>query len=447
MAASEERSRPRELGRRYLLRSKLGSGERKDVYSALDTEVNGEVAIGLIRDPDKSARDAVQREARIMGPLRDLPGIVPVYGCKADGKRVYLVTALMSGGTLAAPARSDDDIPAIDIIRWSLGMASSVAQLHAQKVVHNDVKLKNFWLDEQQRVFLGDFDLAAHIGDPRPALADLLTTAACAAPELALPGIACTSSDSFALGASMLDLASGEAPSRKNGSNGSSRVSHQISQMRVRRSDLPEAYPTLIGELLDPDPGMRPSAADARARLRQLLDDASRSADINLMITEGEGHHREFKESFFSPDPEGPSEPDSRLSKALEEHCARAVAGFMNADGGVLLVGVRDNHDVVGIERDLDALHVSRPNESIRDKWQRRFEQYMKKTLRHPVGALDVSFVAINNRTIAIVRCRSVRDCVFLQDALYVREGAKTLRLSMQDAIDYGHRRKTGAVA
>ena len=44
------------------------------------------------------------------------------------------------------------------------------------------------------------------------------------------------------------------------------------------------------------------------------------------------------------------------VNKALEQVIVKAVAGLMNARGGILLIGVADNGVVIGVEQDLKVL-------------------------------------------------------------------------------------------
>jgi ATP-dependent DNA helicase RecG len=58
--------------------------------------------------------------------------------------------------------------------------------------------------------------------------------------------------------------------------------------------------------------------------------------ELELLIQEGEGYNVEYKQAF-----------PSKLSELATELCA-----FANANGGVLLVGIDDKQQVVGITMD-----------------------------------------------------------------------------------------------
>lgn len=74
------------------------------------------------------------------------------------------------------------------------------------------------------------------------------------------------------------------------------------------------------------------------------------SKDLAALIRRGEDDNLEFKSSFRY---------DQRLqkvNKALEAVIVKTLAGFMNAQGGSLLIGVADDGSIVGLESDYQTL-------------------------------------------------------------------------------------------
>jgi hypothetical protein len=72
--------------------------------------------------------------------------------------------------------------------------------------------------------------------------------------------------------------------------------------------------------------------------------------DLGALIRRGEDDSLEFKSSFRY---------DYRLqkiNKALETVIVKTLAGFMNAQGGSLLIGVADDGSIVGLEKDFQTL-------------------------------------------------------------------------------------------
>ena len=70
-------------------------------------------------------------------------------------------------------------------------------------------------------------------------------------------------------------------------------------------------------------------------------------------INAPEGRKKEFKSSFVFTQ-NGQNNIDSQMKEIVQ-----AIAAFMNAEGGKLYIGVRDNGDIRGLEQDLPYLNTS----------------------------------------------------------------------------------------
>jgi hypothetical protein len=84
----------------------------------------------------------------------------------------------------------------------------------------------------------------------------------------------------------------------------------------------------------------------------RLIEQLKRELDKNLstLLSKGESDDIEFKSSFRY---------DYRLqkvNKALESVVMKTVAGFMNTEGGTLLIGVADDGSIVGLDADYNSL-------------------------------------------------------------------------------------------
>jgi hypothetical protein len=74
------------------------------------------------------------------------------------------------------------------------------------------------------------------------------------------------------------------------------------------------------------------------------------SKDLAALIRRGEDDGLEFKSSFRY------DYRQQKLNKALEAVIVKTLAGFMNAQGGSLLIGVADDGSIVGLESDFQTL-------------------------------------------------------------------------------------------
>ncbi len=205
-----------ELGR-YRLEQKIGAGGMAEVWRALDLTLERPVAVKLMTESISADTSFVRRffrEARVMARLEH-PHILPVYDFGQLGNLVFLVTRLVTGGTVRERARQGVELPTA--IAWIRAVASALDFAHAEGVVHRDVKPANVLLDRDARPLLADFGLA------KPAGAESLTVAGTAmgtpvymSPE-ALRGEEMTPrSDQYSLGVLAFYLLTGQPPFEAN---------------------------------------------------------------------------------------------------------------------------------------------------------------------------------------------------------------------------------------
>jgi len=72
--------------------------------------------------------------------------------------------------------------------------------------------------------------------------------------------------------------------------------------------------------------------------------------NLNALIKKGEDENLEFKSSFRY------DYKQQKVNRALESVIIKTIAGFMNTQGGSLLVGVADDGSIIGLEADYNTL-------------------------------------------------------------------------------------------
>jgi len=149
----------------YRVTAKLGEGGMGEVWRAMDTRLNREVAIKVLpdafaNDPDRMAR--FQREARVLASLNH-PNIGAIYGVEERA----IVMELAEGTTPVGPMPLDLAMPLIQQLIDALEYA------HEKGIVHRDLKPANIRVTPEGRVKVLDFGLAkamsgeaARAGDP-----------------------------------------------------------------------------------------------------------------------------------------------------------------------------------------------------------------------------------------------------------------------------------------
>ena len=192
---------------RYELLEKIGGGSFATVYRARDTDLGREVAIKQIHDQYLEMPDQMERywqEAQLLAQLQH-PNIITFYDI--DKQRGWLIMELMQGALSERIATAPLDLKSV---RTSLAHGlRALKYLHAQGIVHGDVKLSNLMVDSRKRVKIGDFGLARRVSDEDGSL--LKGTTKYMAPELVSEdfGEIGPASDLYSLGFAAYELMCG----------------------------------------------------------------------------------------------------------------------------------------------------------------------------------------------------------------------------------------------
>lgn len=129
----------------YEIHEKIGEGGFAKVHCGKDKTTGEKVAIKVIKKNiyDMQAMSELEREMQIMKSL-DHPRIIKTHDVFHVQDRAYIVMELMHGGTLKDRIQSVGgtipELQARDIIREVL---EACVYLHANDVVHRDIKLEN----------------------------------------------------------------------------------------------------------------------------------------------------------------------------------------------------------------------------------------------------------------------------------------------------------------
>ena len=210
-----ERIQPGTTIDRLTLGEKLATGGMASLWRATSPDFTYPLVVKIpFRDPGGDVSAIVGYEAEEMIHKRLSGPHVPRFAGSGDlGRIPYIAMELVEGASLAGEVEKAP-LPPETVARIGLQVATALAALHRQKVVHLDLKPENVILAERGAVLL-DFGLAHHAELP-----DLLGeessvpmgSAAYIAPEQVLGERSDPASDIFALGCILYQLASGEEP-------------------------------------------------------------------------------------------------------------------------------------------------------------------------------------------------------------------------------------------
>jgi serine/threonine protein kinase len=234
-------------------------GGHGEVFVALDTELNREVALKTIQATyadDSRFRSRFLFEAEVTGSLEH-PGIVPVYGLgrSQDGRPYYamrFIEGKLQGSSLKDAIRRFHDsekqpgrepgrsaIELRELLERFIDACDTMAYAHSRGVIHRDLKPGNIMLGPYGETLIVDWGLAKALGSsddaaPRaarkPASSSLLDssdtepgsvlgTPSYMSPEQAGGDLDSLGprSDIYSLGATLFTLLTGQAPYRAEG--------------------------------------------------------------------------------------------------------------------------------------------------------------------------------------------------------------------------------------
>lgn len=208
---------------RYRLEEVVGTGERGEVWRALDLELRRVVAVKLARSGEQ-----VRREARIGAGLPHA-GVVAVLDVVRERRERWLVMEYLPSRSLAEMLRTGDLLPAGKAAEIGAQVAATLAAMHAKGMVHRDITPGNVLVAEDGTAKLTDLGIAvwSNAGTPEFLATD---------DEAADPA-----SDVHALGVTLAAVTVGG-----------------ISE--------------LLAVFTDPDPHKRPTAAEASALLLEVAE-------------------------------------------------------------------------------------------------------------------------------------------------------------------------------
>ncbi len=208
-------SRKNVIANRYEVIQHIGQGGMADVFLAIDTILNRQVAIKILRS-DLST-DAVsilrfEREAQAATALAH-PNIVEVYDVGDYKGHHYIVMEYVPGNTLKQVIRSRGPLlneEAVDIMKQ---MTSAVAEAHSRGIIHRDIKPQNVIVKADGSIRILDFGIATAKGSMQLTQANnVMGSVHYLAPELAKGDTATPQSDIYALGIVLYEMLAGDVP-------------------------------------------------------------------------------------------------------------------------------------------------------------------------------------------------------------------------------------------
>ncbi|MEV4947329.1 bifunctional serine/threonine-protein kinase/ABC transporter substrate-binding protein [Streptomyces sp. NPDC053755] len=311
---------------RYRLVERIGQGGMGRVWRGVDQQLFGrEVAIKEIVFPvglDDDHRATLLRrftgEARAAVTLSH-PGIITIHDVVEHRGAPVIVMELIRGESLAAAVRRQGRLPAQRVAEIGSAMLDALAEAHAARIVHRDIKPDNVLL-AKDRVVLTDFGIA-HLADATTKLSHsgtVIGTPQYMPPEQLEGKRPTPANDLWALGATLYHAVEGRPPFDAEGL-------HALAVAVFTRPHRPPAHAGPLGPVLDAlltkDPAHRPGADEAAGLLASALRSLRSRAEAVPGPQPGDGPDPDAEPVGASgPVPAPPSVPASSVPDTATEH-------------------------------------------------------------------------------------------------------------------------------
>ncbi len=248
---------------RFDIESRLGAGAHASVFRVYDRARRARVALKVPHEFDARALLALKDEFRSLAAVSH-PNVVAFHELFVSGDAWFFTMQLVRGVDVLTHVQSVGRGAVRDVLA---GLSAGLEALHAQGIVHRDLKPPNAWIDGQGVPVLLDFGLALSGADPG-LRASRAGTPAYFAPELLRDRSPSPASDVYSLGVMAFEMLAGRRPFE---GSAHAVLAKKLMERAPRLADLaPDVSPELadlVDRMLDPRPGQRPTAAEARRLL------------------------------------------------------------------------------------------------------------------------------------------------------------------------------------
>ncbi len=140
----------------------LGQGSFAAVYQANDKLLKRHVAIKHLHTDKARSEKNVKRfvqEAQVAAALEH-PNLITIYSLRIHQESIYMILEYLPGGSVQDLIAHQGKLPVREAIKMMTGICEGLAKLHAQEIIHRDIKAENILLTADGRPKITDFGIA-----------------------------------------------------------------------------------------------------------------------------------------------------------------------------------------------------------------------------------------------------------------------------------------------
>lgn len=201
------------LGNRYEIIGKIGSGGMSDVYKARDAKLNRFVAIKILKQEfsvDQGFVSKFRMEAQSAACLSH-PNIVNIFDVGEENGVYYIVMELIEGITLKKYIERRKKLGIRESIEVSMQVSRGLQAAHSEHIIHRDIKPQNIMISKDGKIKVTDFGIARAVSS-QTISSNTMGSVHYISPEQARGGYCDERSDIYSLGITMYEMLTGRVP-------------------------------------------------------------------------------------------------------------------------------------------------------------------------------------------------------------------------------------------
>ena len=249
-------------GRNYHRGHSLGEGGFARCFQMKDDsgKIFAAKTVAKISIKSEKTRKKLLSEIQIHKSMRH-PNIVQFIDCFEDDVNVYILLEICPNGSLMDLLKKRKLLTEPEVRFFTTQICGAIKYMHSRRVIHRDLKLGNIFFDKNFNLKVGDFGLAATLGNDRERKYTICGTPNYIAPEVLMGKHSGHSYevDIWSIGVMMYALLIGKPPFQSRD------VNTIYERIKCRDFNFPSEKPIssqaklLIQDILSIDPLERPS--------------------------------------------------------------------------------------------------------------------------------------------------------------------------------------------